>query len=345
VNNCNPGSPTLTDVIVLTPGVTYSGWGALLHVPPGGGPLTIQGGVDANGNVTTLVAANKGFPNPIGGASACGSPAAIFVGGTLTILQVQLVPSDPFTTGICQYAGTLNVLGSGISNFSAGGILSNSSNNAHRALNISSGSINGGKSFISAIEMNSTPGSGGGIMLVGNVTTAITNAAIEDNAADGSGGALSWQGGFGTMGSLKITGAIVDNNSSARDSGNGGAFDLEPDDVNATVTITGGFWEDNAVQRPEFSVAGFGGAMYIGPGFGANKLILNGVFIDGSNVVWGWPSDPFPQDVQQFNFNSDSWVYNAISCRGTSKIARVVGSEWNGHSPQLKGDGTCQLSP
>jgi hypothetical protein len=309
-------------------------------VPPTGGALAITGGVNSSGAVTTLIMNNNSYPNPQGGTSACGFPAGIFVGGTLTITQVQLTAADPFFTGVCQYAGSLTLAGMGISDFSGGAILSaTSTNTPARTLVLKSGTLNN-RTFVTAIEGNSTPGSGGGLLLNANVNTTITDAFIESNSADASGAAIAWIGGWGKMGNLTITHATVDNNNASIESGNGGAYYFDPDDVNATVTINTGNIQNNAVARPEFSAIGTGGAIYVGSGFGTNKLVINNTFLSG-NVVYGYPSDPFQQDGQAFTLNPDSWVYNAVYCKGGSHVPRLVGSFWNVHSPPLKGDGTC----
>jgi hypothetical protein len=349
VHGCSPGSATGTDTIILQAGVLYQGWGTPLHVPPTGGRLAIQGGVDAQGNVSTIQSANYGYPNPIGGTTVCSFPAAIFSGGTLTLTGIKLQANETDTTGICQYAGSLTIngceIGDGLGSFgfNAGGIASIPSNNSvARTLTIQSGTVSG-RTFLPRIIHNYTPNGGAGIVLLGNVNTNITDATFEVNNAAESGSSILWAGGYGKMGNLTLTRVTMDNNQAGLEGGWGGAMWLDPDDANATVTINSGDIQVNAVARPEFSALYTAGAIYVGAGFGTDKLILTGQTFFQNNLVYWYDSDGVPADVQQWTFNSDPWVYNAISCRGGSTVDHVTGSEWNGHSPQLKGDGTCTL--
>jgi hypothetical protein len=339
VNRCAAGS-TGTDTINLQPGVIYQGWGTPLHVLPTGGAVVIQGAANASGALSIIRAPNYGYPAPAGGTSACSYPAAIYSGGTLTLNTLNLQASEPFTTGLCQYAGSATVsgveIGDGLfaNGFLAGGIRSipNGNNNA-RTLTIKSSS---------RIINNISPDSGAALALFGNVTTNISDTVIGFNSADGNGGGIFWVGGWDKMGNLTLTHVQFNNNEAGFEGGWGGAMYLDPDDVNATATISGGNLQQNAVVRPEFTPLYTAGAIYVGAGFGSNKLILTGQTFIRDNLVFSWPSDP-PADTQQWTFNSDPWVYEAIACRQSSDVDRVVGSEWNGHIPQLKGDNTCTL--
>jgi hypothetical protein len=325
VHGCAAGSSRNTDTIILAANTTYQGYGKALHIPPGGGALVIQGTLSNNAVSSIIMSANYGYPNPAGGTSACSDPAAIFVGGTLTVKNLILQASETGTAGICQYDGSLTVSGADIGDslqnngFNARGIFSypDGANN-HRSITLQNAQIYG----------NYSPNIGAGIGLFGDVDFTMTNSGVQHNNADESGGGIAWVGGWGKMGNVSISVSDILYNQTGVDSENawGGGLYLAGDDVNASVVLSGTQLQQNDADTQT------GGAIYIGPGMGTNKVVLADCFFLGNNAYI---------DLQQSTLNSDSWVYDAVYCQQGTAMGNMSGSEWSGHSPPLKGDGTC----
>jgi hypothetical protein len=334
VHNCTAGSSTTTDTIILNAAGTYQNYGKTLHIPPTGGAVIIR---SPSGQAQrTILAPNYGYPSPPGGTTDCLYPAAIFAGGTLTLNNVGLQSAGTdFVNGICQYAGSLTldngtVVGSpswvyndaacpGGTGFHARGIYStpNGSNN-HRTISI----INN-----SAVVANCSPNNGGGIALLGNVDLTTNFATIEGNVTAESGGGIYMAGGWGKMGNVTLTNTDMFYNQAGTEGGWGGAVYLGGDDVNASFTYSGHSFQQNIVWTQT------GGAIYVGSGMGTNKVTISNMALLVSNIS--------ALDGQQSELNSDWWVYNAVQCKTSSSIYSVTGSEWWGHNPPLKGDGTC----
>jgi len=242
---------------------------------------------------------------------------------------------DDFTNGIRQYAGSLTldnfaVVGdsvNGIYNadacpggagFLARGIYSYpNGNNNHRSITITNNS---------GIWNNCSPNNGGGIALFGDVNLTTNFAFVIDNVTDESGGGIFLSGQWGKMGTVLVQNTDVQYNQAGIEGGWGGGMYLGGDDANATVTYDGHSMQVNDCWTET------GGAMYVGSGMGLNKVIIRNMALFENNGA---------VDGQQAELNSDSWVYNAVSCQTSASLDSMNGSEWSGHSPPLKGDGTC----
>lgn len=339
VNGCGTGSTNGgADTIRFSRAGTYTNYGAPLLVPTTGGSLTIQG-VSSLPTDTIILAPNYGFPNPnpMVNIEACPYGAAIYTGGTLTLTNVALQSAPGAGMGgVCQYAGGLTLSGALIGDTglvngftNGGGIISHpntttsTSGNNHRTIALQNGAV---------IWGNATFGDGGGLMLWGDVAVTMTSTTttLQHNSALGFGGAIAWEGVWGKMGNITITGPELSYNVSQTDfpGGGGGAMYLAGDDPNATVTINDGLFEQN-----ECSSDG-GGAIWVGGGMGTDKLILTNFTAILNNLSLA--------DRYQNSFVQGPAAYAIISCRGSSSVDSMRNPEWSPHNPPLKGDGTCQ---
>ena len=326
VHGCPAGSGSNSDTIQLA-ATTYQGYGKTLHIPSSGGALVIQG-PSGTFQSAIIVASDYGYPvpNPIN-SNVCPYPAAVFSGGTLTLKDLTLQANQDGTTGVCQYAGSVTIshaiIGDAICpphfGFNRGGVWSYpNTTKLHRTLTVTAGSL---------ITGNYTFQHGGGIAAFGNVDVTVNASggqpSLSCNTCEGSGGGLAWVGdGSGKMGNLTLSGVNVTYNDSF--SWGAGLY-LDGDDPAATATIGATIEQNHA----SFT----GGGIFVGTSLGLNKVILSSTFIGAGNDA--------AEDAQQLSLNSDPNTYNAISCKAGSSVETLHGSEWSGHNPPLKGDGTC----
>jgi hypothetical protein len=233
------------------------------------------------------------------------------------------------TTGICQYAGSLTldhvIVGDSVCppsfGFNRGGVWSwPNTTMLHRTLTVTNRTL---------ITGNYTFQHGGGIAAFGNVDVTISSGTsgrtlIACNTTESSGGGVAFvTDGSAKMGNLTVTSADFFNNWSYSW---GGAFYLDGLDANSTVTLN-----DADIQQSQASFTG--GGVFVGNSLGLDKVILSGSFFANTNSSL--------QDGQQDELNSDANTYNAVSCRSSTNVWLMHGSEWAGHNPPFKGDGTC----
>lgn len=324
VHNCTAGSATTTDTIHLA-ATTYQGYGKPLLVPATGGPLVIQG----QSITTTVIMADDTYgyptPNPLSSSSVCPAPAALFVGGNLTLQNLDLNATGPSTVGVCQYAGSLTMTSVMVGNtdgnftFGQGGLRSypNTSNN-HRTITMTNSTF--GYDFIYGL--------GGAIAGYGNVDLTMTGGFLYANFAESGGGALYWSGSWGKMGNLKLSNVTAEYNTVS--AGWGGALYLDGDDANATVVLDGEDVEQN-IAGSSTNDGYNAGAIFVGTHYGLNKITVSNSYYDG-NLSY---SDP-----QQWTMNASLSTYNAVYCTNTQFDQFQLGDEWPS-DPPLKGDWTC----
>ncbi|MGC4089415.1 MAG: hypothetical protein QM756_16305 [Polyangiaceae bacterium] len=312
VKGCSAGKSTETDTIQLAANTTYQDYGKALYIPSSTGALVIQGAADNTEITTRIFAKNYGYPTGAGiSTTACDAPAAVFVGGNVTLKKVFLEAAESGLTGICQYAGSLTTDLTRIEEFNRGAMRSwPNSGNAHRNLTVKN----------ALIQYNTSIHFGGAIAAFGDVTLNVTNPLFQFNLGEELAGAV-YVGpvdGSNTLGNVTFSGGSILYNETY--SMGGGVF-LNGTGTSASVTIDG-LWmsqNDSIFQ---------GGALCVSGTWGTNKVkISNSIFQDNS-------SSSVPQ---QGNLNADA--YDAVSCRSNSHIV-LSGSDWT-HTPPLKGDGTC----
>ena len=323
VRGCPAGSSTNTDTITLAANATYSGYGKPLHLPSTGGAVVIQGTLSGGQRSTTIRAANYGAPSPspLVDSQVCPFSAAIYSGGTVTIKNINLQSSDPNTTGVCLYGGSLTVDGTLIGNtdntnvFTAGAILSHpNGGNPKRTLTMTNSFVWG----------NYSPWEGGGIRLIGWTVVNLSNVTVELNNTGESGGGIFWYDqGLGKMGSLTINGANFFYNDA--DGGAGGAIYISGSDSTASATLTSVNFQQNTAKG--------GGALYVSSDFPTGKVKLSGDFMQNNLSTI---------DQQESSLNLGA--YNPVYCTNGSSVwlEDFSGnrSEW-ANNPPLRGDGTC----
>jgi len=326
VRGCPAGS-TGTDTITLAANATYAGYGKPLHIPATGGAVVLQGTLSGGLRSTTIRAPNYGAPSPspLVDSQVCPFSAAVYSGGTVTIKNLNLQSSDPNTTGICLYGGSLTTDTTLIGNtdntfvFTTGAILSHpNKDNPKRTLTMKNSLIWG----------NYSPWEGGAIRLIGWTVVNLSNVTVELNNSSESGGGIFWYDqGLGKMGSLVVSDSDFFYNDA--DGGSGGAMYISGSDSTASATLTNIDFQQNSGM--------LGGAIFVSSDFPVGKLKLSADF-SRNNVA--------TLDGQQGFLNLGA--YNPAYCTDSSNLwlGDPSGNRWEwANSPPLRGDGTCVFPP
>lgn len=348
VHGCTAGQAS-TDTILLnasgsrtgvdTNATFYQNYGTYLLIPqaPGdGGPLVIRGG-QAN---SVIVGQDYGVPDAFPPENCWNS--AVYSGGSgVTIQNVILTSAIGHMTGVCQFAGTLTLIGIQIQALNAGGFSSQPvpfqigaivsvANMGPQTLTVDSSWVNDSQNdFLWA----------GGISLVGPVHATITNSSLNNNSYNGndivSAGGLWWDGSA----DLNVTGTSFVGNFAP--GVGGGAMMLSCKSCSGSATMTNDYFAGNVANNSVGSCDVGAGSVYIDINGGNFPLTVSGSYFDASNYNCGGV-----QNLYMGNFYPSWQTWFSVSCNNSSQISDVApgGTPYPAWMPfyPFVGDGTCQ---